>query len=319
MFQPTINNKTRFQRLIEAARSRLGRASPGDDTAGLTRETSQIAETFDVLSLLKHDAVVLKELKTPIRIPLWHRLSVRNGAASIATMVMLGGLGLYHVVFAPTAFDTKVGEQRMVTLADGSRVTLNTDTHITVRINAHQRQIDLTSGEAFFDVAKIKKGPAFVIHSGATDIRVTGTRFNVRSTDNEVRVDVEEGRVLAGVNIAHQDQGAVVLNANQAASLDKAGLLKYRSQAENVRIENWRQGRVYFSGTALRTAVAEMNRYNQTHIEIDSSSLGDVPISGVFRADATESFAQALVETYNLDIKPSGRVIKISSKHVNPE
>lgn len=106
-------------------------------------------------------------------------------------------------------FSTKVGEVSHIRLDDGSEVSLNTDSTIRVTMLKEERQIELLSGEAFFDVAKDANRP-FTVATEEQQITVLGTAFNVRQRDDEnvLKVAVIEGRVAVKRRTPSARQGA---------------------------------------------------------------------------------------------------------------
>lgn len=309
MVRHVVENGERAARLDAAAdryvrrRARTGESAPvGDDEAA-------IHEMWEVLGELRNDPDIRAELRKPYRAPLWQRpVALARLAAAVVLTVTAAGIGGY-VLSEPPAYRTATGEQRLVRLDDGSQVTLNTQTRLTARIDAGQRRIELKAGEAYFDVAHFDSNRPFTVRAGEAEVRVTGTRFNVRRTEDGVRVDVLEGRVLAG---AEGRAGAVPLTAHQAASLDKDGVVRWRGSAQDVRIDNWRRGRVYFEDTPLREAVAEMNRYAPVRMVIVTPRLGDMPVSGVFRAGSSDTFASAVSLSHAVKVRKVGDVMEIS-------
>lgn len=313
MGQHDLTEKERLKRLEDAAaglirRKDMNRPQDADETA--------VAETWDALALLAEDKAILAELRTPYRAAWWQRTDVvRMAAGGLVAAVLVAGIGV-TVLTASQDYRTKIGEQRLIALSDGSQVTLNTDSEIAVRIDGRERRVELKRGEAYFDVAKLNGAP-FVVKSGASEIRVTGTKFNVGHSDDFDRVDLVEGRVLAGAHAASRPEGAAVLTAGQAVVLDKAGLVRWRGAAEVLRVDNWRRGRVYFRETPLRDAVADMNRYTRTRMVITSPGIADMPVSGVFRAGSSESFARALSLAYPVRVQVRDNVIEISQNNHN--
>jgi transmembrane sensor len=94
-------------------------------------------------------------------------------------------------------FETQAGERRSVTLPDGSLLQLNSSTRIRVAGDfSKTRQVELTDGEVFFDVARDPHRP-FIIHSGLLQTEVLGTCFNIRAYQDlgDIRVSVASGRV----------------------------------------------------------------------------------------------------------------------------
>ena len=299
------------QKRLEDAALRLLRK---DMTAPADADETAISETWEALDALHADKDIMAELRTPYRAPLWQRIDRPRALAGGLAAAVAVAVVSFAVMTAPQTYTTRVGEQRLVQLADGSQVTLNTDSRMSVRIDGHKRRVTLARGEAYFDVAKLGGAP-FVVVSGASEIRVTGTQFNVHRSDDAVRVDVIEGRVLAGAHAATDPDGAAVLTANQAVTLDRNGLVRRRETAEIDRVTNWRQGRVYFSETPLRDAIADMNRYTQTRMVIITPGIADMPVSGVFRAGSSESFARALGLAYPVQARTRNNVIEISQNN----
>nr|WP_254229162.1 FecR domain-containing protein [Agrobacterium salinitolerans] len=84
----------------------------------------------------------------------------------------------------------------MLSLEDGSRISLNTDTAIAVHYSQKERRITLLRGEAYFDVAKNPERP-FVVEDGALTAKALGTHYSVRTGNGALpqEVQVEEGRV----------------------------------------------------------------------------------------------------------------------------
>lgn len=105
-------------------------------------------------------------------------------------------------------FSTKVGEVSHIRLDDGSEVSLNTDSSIRVTMLKEERQIELLSGEAFFDVAKDANRP-FTVATEEQQITVLGTAFNVRQREDEnvLKVAVIEGRVAVQRRTPNARQG----------------------------------------------------------------------------------------------------------------
>src|SRR3546814_154335 len=89
---------------------------------------------------------------------------------------------------------TSPDERAKVTLADGSVVTLDSDTRMLARIGGERRDITLLAGRALFDVAKDPQRP-FVVKAGDRTITALGTLFDVDVSPTELRVTLAEGVV----------------------------------------------------------------------------------------------------------------------------
>src|ERR1700722_1456013 len=122
------------------------------------------------------------------------RLWIAAAAALAAVAIGVGAVWLQRDSELQT-LSTAVGQQRNVTLADGSIVTLNTNTIVESDLRRRTREIYLRKGEAHFQVAHDRSRP-FLVHAGDAVVRAVGTAFEVRVlTDQHVDVVVNEGRV----------------------------------------------------------------------------------------------------------------------------
>jgi transmembrane sensor len=187
---------------------------------------------------------------------------------------------------------SKLGQIRRVNLSDGSRMVLNTATEATVRFDKARREIELTTGEGLFQVAKDPSRP-FVVRAGFVSVRAVGTVFSVRTTGQSVDVTVTEGVVELVDNST--SGGSVIrrIAANERATVMETSHVQVQSMphAEAERRLAWRDGMVDFAGEPLTTAVEEINRHNRRQIVVDDPALASRPVVGMFRANDPDNFA----------------------------
>ncbi|MGH8290177.1 MAG: FecR family protein [Steroidobacteraceae bacterium] len=254
------------------------------------------------------------------RHPILQSKSYRARAAAAVLVVALGVALWLTQRPRPQMLATAVGQQRQVTLADGSRITLNTNTLLTVDFTAEHRVVYLRRGEAHFDVTHDAAKP-FLVHAGAALIRDLGTQFEVRlHPDHDVDVLVSEGRVEV------QGSGAVLGEgpAGSSASGPDTGWVRALSAGEQLQIAGphlkmmtvsprrideelaWRQGALVFQGEPLSQAIAEVGRYTHTRIVLTGSQVASLRISGRFRTDDVPGFLQALQEALPVRVNRAG-------------
>ncbi|MBL8266065.1 FecR family protein, partial [Steroidobacter sp.] len=134
------------------------------------------------------------------RVNRWQRAGFREGfvratLAVAATVVLVVGALVAHQVYTDEV-KTSVGEQRTVTLEDGSRMTLNTTTRVAVNYDEHARRVELKSGEALFEVTKQERPWPFIVTVGDKTITAVGTAFVVRADAKQTSVFMVEGEVV---------------------------------------------------------------------------------------------------------------------------
>jgi transmembrane sensor len=172
-------------------------------------------------------------------------------------------------------------------LADGSSIELNTESEVRVHFNHWQRNIEMIKGEAFFSVAHDADRP-FEVRAGSGRIRDIGTAFEVYIKPEQIIVAVEEGIVevqaaekrelIAGQQLAFNDNGEFQALQNQ----DVAGLTA------------WRQGLLVFRNRRLDEVLAEVGRYHDTRIRLQSEALGTLRVSGTFHTAELDNTLSAI-------------------------
>src|SRR5690606_19293928 len=97
----------------------------------------------------------------------------------------------------------------------------------------------------------------------------------------------------------------VVIAAGQQVMLDAPGAapaVNAVSDAEAQRTTSWRHGQVICEDTPLGQAVAELNRYSETRIELSDPSLADLRLSGAFVTGRTGVFVEALTGYFPVEV-----------------
>lgn len=170
---------------------------------------------------------------------------------------------------------TAVGEIRRLTLADGSIVTLNTDSAMSFQVDSSRREVKLLRGEAYFEVAHDRSRP-FVVASDAGTARVLGTAFNIRLDRDRARVSVVEGRVSVSSAGA-----STVLARGQSAWLHKEGI-ESEADRDALAVKAWQRGQLVFYRAPLSEVLAELSRYRHGLVMVRGEALRDMPVSGAF-------------------------------------
>jgi transmembrane sensor len=214
-------------------------------------------------------------------------------AAGLAASVIAAAcLGWWLTPSRSEQFQTKVGEQRSVLLADGSRVTLNTASKIAVRLQADHRVIQLLQGEALFEVAQDAHRP-FDVHAGNVVVRAVGTQFDIDRRATRTAVTVVEGRV-AMIAADSRTRDLPVLSAGDRVVVDSAGPGALEHDVNLAEATAWTQHQLVFHHRPLGEVADELNRYNVGRIDIRTPSLREQEVTGTFRSNDVASFVAVL-------------------------
>lgn len=270
---------------------------------------------LDGLAEAKRDEKIATFTNTAKPPPL-HRLRGWFAAAATLAAVAVGVVWLYQGSESQT-LSTAVGQQRNVILADGSIVTLNTNTIVETVLHRDSREIYLRKGEAHFQVAHDRSRP-FLVHAGDAVVQAIGTAFEVRVLNDEhVDVVVNEGRVevraatpLPVPQSASQDSRRAAattvraLNAGErlsTASLDYA-VMPITAQQLSSELA-WREGAIVFDGEPLSEAIAEIERYTDARIIVSDPQTAALRVGGRFRTGNVQEFFDALQTALPVSIR----------------
>jgi transmembrane sensor len=231
---------------------------------------------------------------------------------AIAAIVIAVGVAVAWPNLQPQpTFTTRIGEQRLVVLDDGSRVRLNTDSELRVRFRKAERRVILARGEAFFEAVHDAARP-FIVEADGASVHAIGTKFDVRRDGGAVRVTLLEGKVQVADK---RTASSATLVPNQQLTVAD-GHVSIPRHADASEASAWTSGRLTFRSVALDDAIAEVNRYAVHKVVLDGPpALGRELITGVFDTGDTKSFADAVGVLLDLSAKADNEgVLRLSPR-----
>lgn len=244
---------------------------------------------------------------------------VRFALAASVLMVAAGGLLTALLVYGDgeRTYRTGFGEQRSISLADGTVLALNTSSEVRVHLGKQLRSATLVSGEAMFDVAKDASRP-FTVSAGPLDIRVVGTRFNIYRQAAQTTLTVLEGKVEVKP-VGHSPEAdtadlpalprAVVAGEQFVAA--SSGVVAARPVANAERAAAWTARRVIFDNEPLSKVLTEFNRYNSRSLVVGDPDLAQRKVSGVFKVHDVDVLLAFLENEQDIRLVRQGDVVRI--------
>lgn len=222
-------------------------------------------------------------------------------AATIA-LAAIGGWTLLPGAKSEREYATDIGEQRRMTLEDGTRVTLDTGTRLRVDYSGRERRLVLEQGRAFFEVAKENRPLSVYTEHGG--VRAIGTQFEVYRHDRDMDVLLVEGQVMLSMSGGSGPEVAMQAGHKARLGMD-AGAAPRIEPVRRADMPPWLSGRLVFEDASLHDVVAEFNRYSRQQMVLTDARLSKIHITGVFRNDGTQAFLGALQDTYPVIVDTS--------------
>lgn len=253
-------------------------------------------------------------------------------SAGAVAAVLLLALTWLLLPAAPQFYQTRPGEQRSILLADGSRVTLDSDSDLSVRLGKHHRDVRLLRGEALFQVSHDPQRP-FDVHAGGAVVRAIGTEFNVDMQTAYTSVTVLQGRVAvmsasqaslpvqgaprampaAPGPMGHPvlqrfpaPPGALILGVAERVLITPAGMGVPQQVSDLAATTAWTRQQLVFEQRPLEEVVDELNHYGAARIVIESRRLRERRVTGVIELDDPGSFLSFLADVPGVVIRRAG-------------
>ena len=288
------------------------------------RRLACIGQKIDIEAVLIHrDAEIIKAETRANRLgPTWRRPAPRILcllAASVGVAIAVAcfsSLAVNRV--SEYVYATHVGEVKKFTLADGTRVVLDTDSKVVADFTHRSREVNVIRGSAVFTVAHDDTRPFKTCASGVL-LTDRGTEFAVEASARGAGVTVASGAVEVSGRCASSNAVArlsptapVTLAAGEHADITirETGLeirTQRRTQHQLDTALAWQGGVLVFKDTSLGQVLAEVNRYLPRKLVLADPTLGSVSFEGIIHLPILEtSFLAGVRDVCGVIPDPSG-------------
>ena len=216
---------------------------------------------------------------------------------------------------------TNKGIKAYAELPDGSRVWLNSDSKITFpdTFLGPTREIAL-SGEAFFDVIKDSLRPMIITTNRDLEVKVLGTKFNLKSNDNdsEARITLVSGvvEVITIKRVANKVlQSSIILNEQQSYIISDQKPPTFVEVSDTVRQTAWKNGRIIFDYTPLDEVIKQLERWHGVEFLVEDTAAYTTKLTAEFEQESIVQIMEMLKFCSRIDYRmPDRRKVVISMK-----
>ncbi|WP_214983642.1 FecR family protein [Tenacibaculum dicentrarchi] len=243
----------------------------------ITKENSSVPKA----DIAINKAAFFKKIESREKKNNFKKLFFKYAAAAI--IVLSTSFFTYFITQSKEIYiATTYGEQKEVTLSDGSVVWLNASSKISYK-EGSPRTIRL-EGEAFFEVAKDKKHPFTVETSDNVIVKALGTSFNIKSYNEN---DYYETVLFTGkvaVNIADSEKDNLIMSPN-----DKIRILKENKQVLKSVIKNkmntisWREGKIQFKNKTFKEIATDFKNQYNLKFHFENEKVSNIKFTGTFK------------------------------------
>ncbi|MCM4169387.1 Phosphatidylglycerol--prolipoprotein diacylglyceryl transferase [Arenibacter antarcticus] len=186
------------------------------------------------------------------------------------------------------------GRKFRVTLSDGTKVFLNSDSNLKFPVNfiSGENRTVFLSGEAYFEVTKGES--PFVVKADNLDVRVLGTQFNVSaySDDETMRTVLVEGSVEL-LSKSSKNNTKTLLMPEQGATWDKVNENISVAKADIASTTAWMKGQLIFNGVPFKDIIKKLERSYNCTIVNNNLALNEEVFTATFHVEL-ESIEQVM-------------------------
>jgi ferric-dicitrate binding protein FerR (iron transport regulator) len=210
-------------------------------------------------------------------------------------------------------YATATGQQAIVTLSDGTQVTLAPRTSLSlIDFGADSRTVRL-EGEAYFSVAKVS-GVPFIVQAGSVRTHVLGTKFLVQQDDESghIRVAVTQGKVVVtSKNIQHP---SVTLVAGWVADVTDSSTTT-TAMTDEAPYTGWMNGHLVFYRTPARDVLHALTRWYGYQFRLTDSSLARQTLTAVVSTQSSSAALATLKLLLNVDLVFDGKIVTLKPRN----
>lgn len=289
--------------------------------ADLIRAARADSEPQNVIELCREPSPATKaeaQAALPASGRRWPWLAACASAAAALLVWLFIGLGPQ-----PLHIRTQAGEQRTLTIADGTVLHVQSDSELAIELKDDRRNVRLERGEARFDVAKDPRRP-FIVATPHATVRAVGTIFDVAAASSRTAVTVLEGRVevvsvqetapstIAATNpTPSADHGRTQLAAGESATVSRTGDITRDVRLVETSARAAAARSLVFREESLADVIAKFNREGASRIRIADPQLATLAISGAFAADDTESLLEYLRRYHGVEVVETQQGVRL--------
>lgn len=235
-------------------------------------------------------------------------LMAKAAAAGTAAILIFGLMKFPELmIWLQADYITAAGEQRVIPLADGSTMTMNTGSAVALDFAGGRRSVKILQGEAYFDVVQ-QPGRPFSVAGKFSQIEVKGTAFSVKLDDDEDDVVLARGAV--DVARLSQARDHAVLAPSQTVSVTAGGILPVK-HVDTEKSLAWLQGRISFYDQPLGQVLKDLRRYYPGRIYVVHRRIEQIAVSGNYKLSEPARVVHSLAEAAGATVTtlPGGFII----------
>lgn len=255
---------------------------------------------------------ILSNAPSPVKVVSFRFVWMKSIAAAMAAVLIGAAVYFYFSSQPMSHMKTEYGENKEFHLPDGSEVSLNSNSGLTINKawNTQSAREVWLDGEAFFSIKHTRSNQRFIVHTDNGDVIVLGTQFNVFNRRGKTQVVLTSGKVKV---IARNTSDTIYLHPGQMVELT-LGEVKKKNNVDVSRFTAWKRNTLSFEAVPLRDiAILIKDNYGYEIVWSDEQ-IRDIRFTYELVGNDLDLLLTTLSEALDLDIQKKENLIYIKSK-----
>lgn len=249
---------------------------------------------FDAIQVNKREPILQKRSAWSLRI-------MKEALKLAAVVVMALGIALLWKQDSNrdegiTSVNTLYGQMANVTLPDGTRVWLNSNTRIEYpSVFAKDKREIKIDGEAYFEVVHDAKR-AFIVHTPREEtVRVLGTKFYVEAYSNSEKF---ETALMEGCVEVNNNSNSFIISPLERVVLKNGKMVI--EKITDMDAYRWREGLICFRNKPFMEIIKQLEKYYDVKMNISGTDIRNPLLTVKFRlSDGIEHALRVLQREIN--------------------
>ena len=229
--------------------------------------------------------------------PMFYRV-----AASISFLILLSSVilyfsGVFNKEILLNEKVTEMGQKTILTLFDGTKITLNGGSKLIYPSNFGETTRDVyLEGQGYFEVMHNDQ-KLFIVHTGEVSTRVLGTKFDVKAFpgEDEISVSLVDGKV----SVLRGDETSFLSPGEQLAYNKRSGNESI-SSFDYLQVIGWKDNVMIFNNKEIIKVFTELERTFGVKFELENVEFASMKIKANFKNDSFWTIVKVLQKTTGL-------------------
>lgn len=212
---------------------------------------------------------------------------------------------------------TESGQKKILTLADGSTITLNGNSKLRYPMQRTSDDVELwLEGEAYFQIAHLEgeESRELKIHVKHGEITVLGTTFNVNAYTDQSTVYLEEGSVNLDLKENEQIRDSYLMYPGEVSILSPDNTTIKTSKANPDQFTSWIEDRLVFDRTSLSDVFERISHIYNVEFDFEKKQYQNLLISGSLPNNNLSVFIKALEDILDQEVSYSENTIYVGNR-----